>query len=176
MAVPIPTNISTLLIAIRAQLAGWTAVGIDISRIRLSAVEDTPHTDAPNDIVLVPDSERKDPKSLGSGRVELRVRRYISVILRTRCALDPINEDTQWLTNPDFGHFQVEDAIVDSMFLFQPVDGIGNALTFEPIIWMHIDRSHRGRAERANDYGFSKIIFDVPYIRTLTQSLNTNLI
>lgn len=183
MPQPIPSNISTILVAIRAQLAGWTPIGIDISRIRPSTIADTQHTDAPKEILLVPESERKDPKTLGAGRTELRMRRYLNVVLRTRCGLDPGNEDTQWLTNAStdplvesLGHFAVEDAIVDSMFLFQPEDALGNALTYEPIIFMAVERPTRTHADRASDYGYSYIRFDVPYIRTLTTSTNTNLI
>ncbi len=49
----------------------------------------------------------------GTGRTDTRVRRRVDIILRSRMAVDSINQDLQLLTKDALGHFAYEDAVFD---------------------------------------------------------------
>lgn len=171
MPSPIPTTTGAVLLALQAQLVGWTAIGLTADRIFFSTVIDPPHTTGDREILLVPENEHVDLSSIGAGRVERRVVRYMRVVIRTRCGLDEGNRDTAWLNNATLGHYALEDAVIDALDTFLAVDGNGNALTFEPIRYKGLQGPVRTNVDRASGYGYSVAAFEVPYIRTLDQTM-----
>jgi hypothetical protein len=180
MAVPIPTTLSTVLSAVASQLASWPAVNLTLDRIFLNLDPDTAEpTTGDRDILLDVGSERRDPTSDGSGRVEARVIRKLRVRIRTRMNLDENYRSTAWLQGAvmengqsiTLGHLALEDAVIDALYLFQAVDLSSNALMYRPMVYDGTPGAQRRGIDAASGYGYSDIWFDLPYIRLLTQSM-----
>jgi hypothetical protein len=163
---PVQTPISPILDAIKAQLVARNVHTPD--HIFMVAVDDPPHTMGDSDILLRP--MRISPtQPKGAGRVERRVRRLLKVIVRTRLALDEVDRDFAWLEDASLGHFVMEEAVVNWLDTFQPTDGSGNALTFEPLDWVPSSQPEKEKAD--SSWGRSELFFEIPYILTLDQSL-----
>lgn len=180
MATPIPTTLSAVLTAIGAQLASWPAVNLTTDRIFLNLDPDQAEpTTGDRDILLDPTSERRDPTSEGSGRVEARVIRRLRVRIRTRMNLDENFRSVAWLQGAaaengqsvTLGHLALEDAVIDALDLFQAVDGSQNALMHRPMVYDGTPGPQKRGIDAESGYGYSDIWFDVPYIRLLTQSM-----
>lgn len=179
MATPLPSTLSAVLSAIGAQLIAWPAVNLTADRIFLALdPEQVPYTTGDRDIVMEPTSERKDPTSEGSGRVEARVIRRLRVRVRTRMNLDENHRTVAWLqgavqengSSVTLGHLAMEDAVIDALYLFQPMDAMQNVICYKPIIYDGTSGPQRRGQDAESGYGYSDLWFDVPYIRNLSQS------
>lgn len=69
----------------------------------------------------------------GAGRVATVWTRDVLCILRTRLSIDTSDDDSEVLLNDDFGHYVIEEAIADSLQMYQPEDELSNILTAQPI-------------------------------------------
>lgn len=180
MPQPIPTTLSAVLTAIGVQLSTWPAINLTLDRIFLNLDPETAEpTTGDRDILLAPAGERKDPTAEGSGRVEARVIRRLRLRIRTRMNLDENYRSVAWLqgavmengNSNTLGHLALEDAVIDSMFLFLPTDNLGNALCHRAIVYDSAMGPQRRGADAASGYGYSDLWFDVPYIRKLSQDM-----
>lgn len=69
-----------------------------------------------------------DPIRIGAGRVVIVVNGEMIVTIWTRSYLDQVPQDTLFLTNSATGAIQTSTAVINSLELYQPVDGSGNQL------------------------------------------------
>lgn len=102
--------------------------------VRLKVIEDinrvipcarrtkVPKLTGDRDIILRVGSTQKIPSTEGQGRFYIRLRRIIEVIPRCRSALDEVGKDTIWLTDESLGFFAFEEAVMDAVELFQPMN------------------------------------------------------
>lgn len=102
----------------------------------------------------------------GGGRFDARMRRTIAVTCRTRLALDESDQDYEWLLNRELGHFELEEAIWDALYLWAPADVDENWLVAMPL-------QPRGTAAPQKDkvnaeWGESSLEVEVEYLMNLT--------
>lgn len=165
------SKVSDIVDAVRQQLAAWGALGLPVERILVWAGRDLPpHTQAEQDLVLKPRGMQPDrPITDAAGRVDFRVRRRLSVIVRTRSVVDDADRSQEWLEDPNAGHFAFEEAVVDALHDFFPADDAGNLLTIEPVKFVGSgDPEQETKAEPG--WGQSQLDFELFYELPLDQS------
>ena len=181
MATVLPTNIAAIIAAIQAELvvaapAGYAGIvqypsqlGLSANNILLVADDDPPTIQGNREVLLRPRGLLADREFVeASGRVDRRVRRRLSVIVRTLLRVDPVDSDAQFLTDAANGHYALEEAVWNILDTFLPIDANNNALCFEPI---HPLPTTEARRDRKNaGWGWSACDFEVPYILALDQS------
>lgn len=93
-------------------------------------------------------------------RIDQRLYRMLDVICHTRMVLDEVARGEVQLLQDDTGHLALEDKVIDAIHKFQPTDGDGNALTFEPI-WLDMGREPR-KLPKEKGWVKSAIPFTIP--------------
>lgn len=172
MATVVRTKLSTILLAIKAQVMtvfGWPAERVLISARREE--EDEPHLQADQYVRIKPLGSSPEPCWDGGGRINCQAKRRVRATLWTRLALDSPNEDQEWLTNASLGHLDTEHALFDALAGFQPSDGFENWLVTLPIEPGPANEPAGPAAKRNNDgWGKSATEFTVTYMMDLDQS------
>lgn len=160
---PIRTSIVPVMLAVKAKLAAWTsqvplgaamptAFSVPVDRIKIVAHNRWPEpTQAQNLLAIWSPPISADQNILhGAGRFDLRVRRTIDILARTRMSLDEYASSETFLTDPQFGHYILEEFVIDALqqsflpdinnnhLLTEPLDFIGAAAAkheTEPTGW-----------------------------------------
>ena len=70
---------------------------------------------------------------IGSGRYALPIKRLIAIDISVRSAVDELSSDSAILTEPDFGLFDREEAVLDALCVRPLLDASGTALLIEPM-------------------------------------------
>ena len=170
MAAQIRSNFGAILEAIKNQLVA--EIEIPAERVLIVVRRNVPHFAADQDIVLRPLGFRVDRQITDqTGRFLTAIVRRLEVRARTRLTLDEASRDEQWLLHETLGHLALEEGIVDALQEFIPLDNDvdQNALTYEPILLSDgTDPEQMPDRGQPTDWGESRLIFDVPYVMSLT--------
>ncbi len=116
-----------------------------------------------------------DPDSFGgAGRLSTRVKRNMFITIWTRLALDQIKRNAIWLYDEVFGHYLVEDQVLDGfhdLFLFD-VDDSTRKVTILPLHWVP-GQLPANIPQRPKDFswGSSVLCFSVEYVQALSTGL-----
>ncbi len=102
----------------------------------------------------------------GGGRLNTWIRRRLRVLIRTSLLLDEAERDDTRLLDADFGHYALEDAVMNSLHDFAPEDTDGNWLLNEP---MRLNPSGDAEQEAANDSAWTQSVleFEICYTADL---------
>ena len=98
------------------------------------------------------------------GRQCTVVNRTFSIDVYTRLGVDDTMKDEVWA----LGHFSYEDAIIDSLMIYQPVNGDGSAVTVCPIHFTGI--THPDKIATVPGWGTSTLNFAAEYVLTVNQN------
>ncbi len=123
-------SVPDILDAIREKLVLDGAVK-DRSQVKVCVRrEEVPHVAARNDVVLKPGRFLSiQPNTDGGMRRDTRVVRTIAVQIRTTFLAGGGGDDKEWAAN----HYPFEDAVLDSLHGFHPVDDNEDALLLCPM-------------------------------------------
>lgn len=110
----------------------------------------------------------------GAARTAMYVTRTIAVDVFTRSALDPAGEDDAALTEELHGHYDLEEAVADSLVLWMPATAplVGDPapLTIEPLHPAEVPQdADAPDDERYEGYLCSTVYFDCRYEAKLSQ-------
>ena len=165
---PITTSLTAILPVIRQKLIDDEI--LQGTRINFTVEEDWPHLSAQQDILLKVRTEKRHGNfQMGSGRYDVRVKRTLQVILRTRKLSDKVGSDYKLLNDTAVGVIAIEDSIIESLEDFIPVDANGNMLTFEGLEFSDISEPQKAKAQK--DWTSSSVNFTIPYRRAVTTTL-----
>lgn len=165
MATVAATNLDVILLAIQARL--MATLDWPVERVIIDARSDNDHdrvapTHGHQYIRLGVKARNLDAASVeGRGRIYPRCDATVSVVLRTRCDLDPAVSDEIALTDPGTvtvpqrGHLPFEHDILDALATFQPVDEDDNWLCCEPL------KVRNGSAPAKPPKGWAQSAWDV---------------
>lgn len=91
--------------------------------------------------------------------------RTMSLDVYSRIAVDDIMKDEVWALE----HFDIEDAIIDSLMIYQPVTGSGDGLTVCPLHFTGI--THPEKLSVVPGWGTSTLNFSAEYVLNVDQRL-----
>ena len=171
MAVPIPTTLDQIVLAVRTQLMAWPALSLPAERCLVTdPAKLTFHPEGDAYLWIWPDFESADlPVLFGAGRLDCRMAERIEVGIRSRFAVDESSSALAWLTDATLGHCPLRTAVWDALIQWLPTDAVGNALTVEPLVPARGARPRLDPAEK--EWGESVLAFEATYILALTQSV-----
>jgi hypothetical protein len=162
------TGIAMILLSIQQQLIDKAVV--PQADIGIVCTVDVPHFDADQDVLIYPQRFTSDQAQADhAGRIDTRVVRMVHIILRTRMELDESNRQVSILTTPSLGHFALEDAILDALQIFFPLDSNGNQLTYEPMR-VYTGEPPKLELPKHPGWGNSILTFEVGEMMPLTQN------
>lgn len=176
MAKVIRASIGPLLTNIKAKVQ--TDLGLADPQVRIIARDPTrenpylPKTLSGNHILLRPQAPIPQNQDWvqGAGRVATVLARVLSVICRTRLQTDVADYDEQWLTDATYGHFVLEEAVLDSLQLYKPEDGLGNLLVIQPM--RLVEGGNAPTKEHLDEgWGETTLNFSIYYAANLNQSV-----
>lgn len=165
----VPTGWAAILTAVETQLI--TVTGFPNERINNSTEDgESAHFQGDQDIVmrtgnLTPVGPDIDSK----GRLAIRIVRQLQVIPRTSIAVDTHGLTDAWLTDPSFGHLQLEEAIFNALQGFEPSDANGNWLVTEPMRLVPSQPPIRPAPPDLKPavWGSSTLTFEITYLMAL---------
>jgi len=182
-----PTYWKTIIEAFKTQLVAYYAGKIyplgapnplpGADSVKISQEEPTPPLTKGDMLVFLITGEEWPllPEGSGGARMDMRmVRRRLTTRLFSRCGLDAVGEDTDWMEDALVGHLWFQDFTIDAMAWTQLADNgnvaTGNILTHEPISYLSCSKPQRYARDKASGWGFSDVLFEIVYIRTMTFS------
>lgn len=161
MATVVRASIRDILTAIKAELVLREVLGEDA--IHFVARDYVPHFVADKDLLLRPGRvTSSEPWNTGAGRAATALKRYLHCICRTRLALDESDRDEKWLQDEAFGHWILEESVLDALQDFLPEDADENVLLIEPMRVVDADAPDKDRKEPLL-WGESTVTFEVFY-------------
>lgn len=110
--------------------------------------------------VRVEDATDDLPVYQGAGRLDTREDVTFSVTVRTRLGLDPVNADTEWLTNASLGHLYLVHKVAKALVEFHPSDGQGNLYSITPV---EPRKAGKPRKDKVPEWGESVRYFGLLY-------------
>ena len=182
MASVIRSNMRTILPEIRSRLLSWPTTALHFGEYRafLVAQSKTVPIQADKVLLIRPlDFTVQRGWADGAGRMATRIDRRISLTVRTRLNIDMDGgADVEWLTNLDYGHLALEEAIPDALEEYFPRNASGDHLTLEPIRMLSGSVPTVGhevqRGQETQDYGESTLIYTAAYLLDVNQYTNPN--
>ncbi len=170
-----PTRIrfATILLAIKAQLIASNIVPAD--KVNVIGHDVIPKLKGEQNLYVRPRLFYPLPSQVESaGRSDVRLTRRFDILIENRIGTDPVNSDEAWLTDPNGrGYFDLEEAVLDSLELFQPVDANGNELTAYPMRLLGGDQPDKDRQKQT--WGGAALTFEVCYFPPITQNAIPNV-
>ncbi len=159
-----------ILQAIRKEIVRLRVLD-DIDRVILVARRTAvPNLVAEKDILIRVNPTQVITSVEGQGRHYTRIRRMIEVIPRVRLALDEVGRDANWLMNEELGIIAFEDAIIDALQLFQPMNIAETAfLNDEPMRLVNMTIPEK-QNEPNNKWGSSTMLWEICYQAELDQA------
>lgn len=159
-----------ILQAIRKEIVRLRVVE-DINRIMLVARRTAvPNLVGDKDIIIRVNPTQVMVSVEGEGRFFTKLRRLIEVIPRVRTALDPVGRDDDWLTDESLGFLAFEDAVIDALQLFQPMNIDETAfLIIEPMRLVSVSNPDKPN-EPNSKWGSSVQSWEIVYQAELDQS------
>lgn len=171
----IRSNIATILLALKAQVVAWPVTTGAICRITAP----NPPMDLQADQYVAlwcGGGPVEVENTYGSGRLDCRIIRKVIASIRTRLDVDEPYSDEAALTDAVLGHFIAEDALMDCLENFWPVNGSGIGLTYRPIRLKSLNDPIRPREPQPQGMSVgwteTQLVFDVPYVVDLNQTKN----
>lgn len=170
----------TIVQAVQTQLVNAGIVSSDQIHLISRQQHDIPHFVGDQDILIRPGRFRSiEGQAAVAGRVATVFNRVLEIFPRTRVVLDESDRDAIFLTDQGtadpvnspagLGIFALEEAIVNSLHIFLPVDSNGNALTWEP---MRIITGEAPEKQRDDPlWGYSSLDFEVVYMFNANQAV-----
>jgi hypothetical protein len=170
MPTPVRSAFRDILLSLAPRLVAKGVVA-DASRVLIVARrKKTPHFAAVQDVLVRPAGFRVQiPWADTEGRVGMLIRRTILLTPRTRMELDQADQDIDLLTDASLGHFVFEEAIINALHLYQPLDGAGDALTIEP---MHLTQGDDAAKEdeKSQGWGYATLNLEASYFLAVDQA------
>lgn len=160
-----PSPFAAVLTAIENQLQSST--GLPDERVNVTGWDVVPDFQGDQDILIRagnPSPHMEDMES--KGRLMTRIVRPVEVQVRARVALDPTGYSDIALLDPALGLFALEEAAVNALHGFVPVDGNGNWLTTEEMRLIPSTRP-TGNPDDPREWTSSRMTFEVTYILKL---------
>ena len=155
------SGIVPVLQAMQAQLVAASVVPVERCFLVARDPVKTERYQGPQEVYLRPlGFLADDPNVTGGGRIDTRFTRSVEITLRTRNDRDQSGQDPHFLTDIDT-HFALEEAVVNALQLFFPVDSSGNGLVIAGIRVMSGTLVERSIEDDL--VGWSKLIWEVIY-------------
>lgn len=168
MATPISTPLATLLPVIAAQVAATTT--ITSNRILLVTDDRIPKFQGDQDVLIYPGTLICNPDfSAAVGRFACIVTRELNITLRTRFGVDMSDRSDYWITDPTYGHYVFEEAIVAGLDTWLPEDGNHNTLLEEPIHYLNTSKPQQSKTDR--QWGETTLTFSIMYQIPMSQTI-----
>jgi hypothetical protein len=170
MPAPIATSLATILPYVQAQLASVT--GVPLTNVMLArAGRHRPHFSGLQDIIIQPLPPAPESGfELGSGRVAAVFNRVLAVTGRTGMSVDMSDRDDYWLLAAG-GQLALEEAILNALHIWVPVDTNGNWLTQSPLQWVPSDLPKKDtELPDSQDWGESTMHFSLQYQLAVTDN------
>lgn len=167
MATVLRSPIPSILTTIRNWLLSCEVLAESLVFFTSKRIEDVPHTDGEHDIILQPGRFLPLGYEQGAGRYDTRVRRSLSVFVRSRCNSDEQSHDEIWLLGEN-KHFELEETVINALHLCPTEDDDGNILLVEP---MRLSPSGEPRRLKGGKgWGITELEFEIVYSLALDTS------
>src|SRR5262249_38123679 len=152
-------RLGQVLAAVKARIEFWKGIQ-DEGRVRVVARQQKklPHLVGDQDVLI---RARGCDGVVGlRDRHDYRIRRRLSVVIRSRWEVDEADSDERWLVDDPSGASIWEEDVIDALVGdWIPEDADGNALLWEPIFLLRGDdyESSRDLHSRAEDQNWGEV-------------------
>lgn len=165
MPTTLQTPVAVILTWIKTQLVQVT--GLQSSQIYLTLLDNPPHFQGDQELVIRPLDPIPDELTEGAGRVAFTISRPILVTIRSRTWTDLADAQADRMIA---SHAVLEESVLNALHDIVPNDGNGNNYCVEP---MHLDPSVR--LDKAPNDGVdwmqSRLVFSMKYLTSLDQTV-----